>query len=262
MILSEIIEELDKIAPREMALDWDNSGLLVGESDSEIKKILIALDCDDAVVKEAKRVGADLIITHHPLIFSPLKSVTTSDFIGKRVVRLIQNNISLFAMHTNFDVNVMAGLAAEKMGLSDTRCLEKTYTSEAGEELGIGVTGDIFAVNLKELSEKVKEAFDREHVVVYGKLDKLISRVSICPGSGKSTIKYAISEGADVLITGDIDHHSGIDAVANKLAIIDAGHYGIEQIFIDYMKKTLDEVLADKDIEILVQQRKEPFVII
>ena len=128
----EIIEILNRLAPESMACDWDNPGLLVGRRDKEVKRVLVAVDADDAVVEESLRLGADMLLTHHPLIFSPLKKINDDDFIGRRILKLIQGDISYYAMHTNFDAapGCMAELAAERLQLGETEVLEHMGETE------------------------------------------------------------------------------------------------------------------------------------
>ena len=126
MKCSEVIEILGKLAPESCACDWDNPGLLAGRSDKEVKKIYIALDATDQVVDAAIKAGADMLLTHHPLIFKAIKKVNDQNFITRRLVKLIQADISYYAMHTNFDAapGCMADLAAERLSLKDTEPLE------------------------------------------------------------------------------------------------------------------------------------------
>lgn len=119
MTCREIISLLERQSSERFACDWDNVGLLVGDFEQEVHKIYIALDVTEETITEAAEQKADLLLTHHPLIFKGLKKVNTQDFTGRRVFKLIQNNISCYAMHTNFDVKGMAELAAGRMMLTD-----------------------------------------------------------------------------------------------------------------------------------------------
>ena len=260
MECKKVIEILEKQSPKSYACDWDNVGLLVGREDKEIQKIYIALDATDEAIEEAIANGADMLWTHHPMIFKGMKRVTQEDFIGRRIIRLIQNDISYYAMHTNFDVMGMADSAADYLGISDTRVLEITSVSETGEE-GIGRYGSLKKeMTVRECCEEVKQAFSLENVKVFGNLERKVKTAAISPGSGRSVISNALQAGVDVLITGDIDHHEGIDAVAQKLTVIDAGHYGVEHIFIPYMEQYLKR--EAKELEIAVQPLTFPFQII
>lgn len=257
----EIIEYLEKQSPLKYASSWDNSGFLVGDSNKEIKKIFIALDATDEVIEEAVYQKVDMLLTHHPMIFQGMKRITSDDFIGRRIMQLIQNDIVCYAMHTNFDVKGMADLAAQCMGLHQTEVLEITYQDETGKE-GFGRVGKLAAeMTLEECCQLVKDKFQIDSVKVFGELNQKIQKVAISPGSGKGMILAAIEKEVDVLITGDIDHHDGIDAVARKLNIIDAGHYGIEHIFIPYMKQYIETVLSDK-VTVTCARIQSPFQII
>lgn len=211
-------------------------------------------------MNEAVKSGADMLLTHHPLIFQGMKRITEDDFIGRRVMALIRANMSYYAMHTNFDVKGMAQLAAEKLGLQNSEPLEQTCI-EDGAAQGIGRIGFLAdTYSLQECCQLVKTAFELDQVKVFGSLTKEVKRVAICPGAGKSDVEYALQAGADVYITGDIDHHTGIDAWACGMAVIDAGHYGIEHIFIPYMASFLQKHAPQ--VEVVMQDRTDPFQMI
>lgn len=243
MLCREIIDVIETTYPKSAALSWDNVGLLVGRMEKEVKKIYVALDVTEEIIEAAIKEQADMIIMHHPLIFSPLKRITDDQFVGKRVVDLLQHDISCYAMHTNYDVLGMAELSGRKIGLKQETPLEVTMPEE---QEGIGRIGFFEEeMTLKECCELVKEKFQLPDVKVFGDLEMKIAHAAISPGSGKSMIDIAIQKGAQVLITGDIGHHEGIDALARGLAIIDAGHYGLEHIFIENMADFLEQQLSD-----------------
>lgn len=176
------------------------------------------------------------------------------------MIKLIENHISCYAMHTNFDVKGMAELAAQKMSLIDCQVLDITDLGEQGPE-GIGRVGDLpEKISLETCVRQVKEAFTVDMVKVFGDLSQKVKRAAICPGSGKSVISCALNAKAQVLITGDIDHHEGIDAASQGLAIIDAGHYGIEKLFIPFMVQYLEK--HTEGIEIQGQPVKQPFLFV
>lgn len=241
MICKEIIDIIEKKYPKSAALDFDNVGLQAGRIDKEVKKIYLALDATDSVISQAIEAGADLLITHHPLIFSPLKSVTNEDFISRRIVKLIQHDISYYAMHTNYDVLGLSQLLSDTIGLIDPKVL---WTTE--EHNGIGRVGNFkTTVSLEECCEIVKNKLNLSSVKVFGEMHRDVRRVAVSPGSGKDAIDFAIENKADVLITGDIGHHAGLDANEQGLAIIDAGHYGTEHIFVQDMQRFLEKELQD-----------------
>ena len=159
MNCKNIIDRLEEIAPVSFAEDWDNVGLLVGSREKEVKKIMIALDATDAVIAEAAKEQVDMLITHHPMIFSSMKKINDEDFIGRRIISLIKHDISYYAMHTNCDVCIMNDVAADKIGLQPTDILE-TVGEENGKSMGIGKVGTLLEpMSVQQLAEKVKETF-------------------------------------------------------------------------------------------------------
>lgn len=245
MLCQDIINILEKQSPTEYAMSWDNVGLLVGRRDKEIHRIMLAVDATLEVCEKAVSEDVDMIITHHPMIFSGVKRINTDTALGKKIMLLAEKDIVCYAMHTNFDtIGGMAKLAADMLGLKDVEVLEETLEGE-----GIGQIGKKDRpVSIVELSEIIKDKFGLKNVMVYGDINKNVEQIAICPGSGKSVIDISIKKKAECLITGDIGHHDGIDAVDDGLIIIDASHYGIEKIFMNYMKEYLTKLCAGVDI--------------
>lgn len=241
MLCRDIIHRMEQDFPVETAMEWDNVGLIVGRYDKEVKRIYIALDVTDEVLADAVSKKVDLLISHHPLLFSSIKKINDVDFIGNRLITLIQNDISYYAMHTNYDVIRMGELAGNMLGLQEL---------EVFEENGIGKIGCFEQeLTLAKCCEKVKDAFHLSGVKVFGNLEKGIRRVAVSPGSGKHMSEIAIEKKADVFITAEIDHHEGIDAVARGVAVVDAGHYGMEHIFIADMKAYMETHFANVEID-------------
>lgn len=256
----EVIEKLESLSPAAFAEEWDNIGLLAGRRDKEVRTVYIALDATDAVIGEAVRLGADLLLTHHPLIFKKMSRVNTDDFIGRRVCELIRNDISYYAMHTNFDVMGMADAAADELSLKDRRVLDVTYEDDISKE-GCGRVGELKdSMRVEALAGLVKEKFHVPNVRVFGDLDSPVRTVAVMPGSGGGFIQDALAAGADAMITGDVGHHEGIDAVAQGLAVIDAGHYGIEKLFISYMEEFMKRELPG--VQIYKAEIREPFIVV
>lgn len=256
----EVIEKLESLSPAAFAEEWDNIGLLAGRRDKEVRTVYIALDATDAVIGEAVRLGADLLLTHHPLIFKKMSRVNTDDFIGRRVCELIRNDISYYAMHTNFDVMGMADAAADELSLKDRRVLDVTYEDDISKE-GCGRVGELKdSMRVEALAGLVKEKFHVPNVRVFGDLDSPVRTVAVMPGSGGGFIQDALAASADAMITGDVGHHEGIDAVAQGLAVIDAGHYGIEKLFISYMEEFMKRELPG--VQIYKAEIREPFIVV
>ncbi len=249
IVCSDIIRELDRLAPPELACDWDNPGLLVGRASKEVNRVMTCLDVTDAVVSQAVNEDVDMIVSHHPLIFHAIKKVNDENFITRRVLALARHDIVSFAMHTNFDIapGCMTDLAADRLGMTKEEPLEITGEVD-GKPVGIGKVGFLpEPLTLKDLAEEVRVRFGLEFVTVFGAdtEDGPVRRVAVSPGSGRDMTDAAVQKNVQVLITGDIGHHEGIDAVARQVAVIDAGHYGIEHIFIDFMKDYLRAHFGD-----------------
>lgn len=260
MTCEDIISRLEELSPVKFAEDWDNVGLLVGRKEKDVNNIYIALDATDEVIDRAITLGADMIITHHPMIFTPVKKINSDDFVGRRILRLIRHDIALYAMHTNFDVMGMADAAADELKLKKCSVLSVTYEDEISKE-GFGRVGKLPSVmTLEECAEYVKECFKLDHVIVYGDTDNMIETVAICPGSGKSMAGDVIKSNAEAYITGDIGHHDGIDLTANGVSVIDAGHFGVEKLFVPYMKEYLTRQFPDMTVN--MHHQKAPSVVI
>jgi dinuclear metal center YbgI/SA1388 family protein len=289
MKCKDLLKIIEHFYPVHTALDFDNVGLLCGRYDKEVKKVYIALDPTDAVINDAVLWRADLLITHHPMILSPFKSVTDDDYIGRRLINLIQNDISYYAMHTNYDVMRLGELTGQILGLSNLRVLNESLSIEesnltrgqlysespidgilSGESihknedfgaLGIGVIGDLpDYISLRECCDLVKEKFNLQEVKVFGDLSRLVKQMGIAPGSGRSTIPSGISKKIDVLVTGDIGHHEGLNGIDHELAIIDAGHYNTEYPFIVDMR---DFILKQNlGLKVKCEEIRTPYKII
>lgn len=256
----EVIEKLESLSPAAFAEEWDNIGLLAGRRDKEVSTVYIALDATDEVISEAVRLGADLLLSHHPLIFRKISRVNTDDFIGRRICELIRNDISYYAMHTNFDVMGMADAAADELSLEERQVLNVTYEDDIAKE-GCGRVGKLQkCMSVAELVGLVKEKFHVSSVRVFGDLGDIVSTVAVMPGSGGDYIRDALNAGADVMITGDVDHHEGIDAVAQGITVIDAGHYGIEKLFIPYMEEFVKREFPG--LRIYTAEIREPFAVV
>ena len=257
MRCEEVIAKLEELSPLSYAESWDNPGLQAGRRDKEIRNVYIALDATTQVIEDAIRCHADLLLTHHPLIFKGIRHVSSDDFVGRRIMKLLQNDMCYYAMHTNFDVMGMADAAADILCLKNRQVLDITFEDEISKE-GFGRFGYLPQImTIRECAAYVKQAFGIEWVKVFGDPDLEVEKAAICPGSGKSMIGSALEKGADLYITGDIDHHDGIDALERGLAVIDAGHFGLEQIFVPYMEEYMNREMGE--LKITVEKPCSPF---
>ncbi|MBR5155897.1 MAG: Nif3-like dinuclear metal center hexameric protein [Clostridia bacterium] len=240
--LSKIIEELELIAPSEAKCSWDNVGLLVGDESQRISRVFVCLDITSENVKSAVDFGADLIISHHPLIFEPLKNITESTVTGSIVRTLVKHNISAFCMHTNFDVadGGMNDLLAAKLGLENVRKFTPDECmGECGEVLdGIGRVGVLERpMPLSDFLLHIKSVLGSKALKYAGNLNETVQTVALCSGSGGTEMYAAYHSGADVYVTADLKHDHGRIAEEIGLNIIDAGHFETENIICDFLSE-------------------------
>ncbi|MBO4433502.1 MAG: Nif3-like dinuclear metal center hexameric protein [Clostridia bacterium] len=234
MKVKDILDCLEKLYPSDTACDFDNVGLLAGDSEADITGAVVALDCDVNTISFAKETDANLIITHHPVILDPVKSVTENDIVYK----LISNGISVICMHTNLDVG--------KGGVNDSLCNAlalkhvRPHIAADGYCLKCGKTDirdpDSLAVFIKEkLGGTVK--------YVCGK--KPVKTVLVCSGSGGGYIDEAITGGFDALITADVKQHQFIAAINAGVSLFDGGHYNTENVVIAPLCERLSRKFTD-----------------
>lgn len=222
--VQNISEIMNRIAPRQLAEEWDNPGLLVGSFDSEVEKIFVCLDVTEETVNAAVEFGANLIIAHHPLIFRAVKNFRTDLPLGKKLQTLIKNDIAVFAAHTNLD-SVKGGVndvLAQKLGLVDV----KTFDEEI---FSLGRIGKLTEkMTAKDFAQHVKKSLNAESVRLVDAGDFLIEKVGICGGAGSDIISKAKFHGAQAFVTGDVKYHEAQNAVESKIHVVDAGHFATE----------------------------------
>lgn len=238
--LREITDFLHGVAPVYLAEDYDNVGLLVEGENDKIEKVLVSLDTDNFVIDEAKEKGCDLIVSHHPLIFKPLKRVGKDD----PVFNLVKNNISLYAMHTNYDA-VRGGLCDV---LLDKICKSGDILPLIGEESdSIGRIAELSEeMPFSEFVENIKKALKLSEIRVVGKEDYKVKTVAICNGGGADFVYDAKGKGADVYISGDFKYHHARFAYENNMALVELTHYDAEILFIDAVTKALKDKFGEK----------------
>lgn len=242
MKVKDFAKIMQKIAPENLKESYDNVGLMVGDEEKEVHTILLALDCTLDVIEEAAKENAELIFSHHPLIFRKPSSVTTGTLQGRKIMELIKKDISLYSAHTNFD-SVHGGIndsLMELLGLKNSVIMEK---SKADDKSGIGRIADVEEMTLGELIDKVKKSLNISCLRFTGDASKKVKRVAVVNGSGQDYLDYAMSMGADVIITGDTTYHFASDYNEMNLSIIDAGHFDTEWLsFLKAAEKVEEEV--------------------
>lgn len=250
MVLNNLINYLNERFPLSLAESWDNSGYQLIDENKEVKKVLLTLDVTDRVAEYAIENNADLILSHHPFIFSPLRNLGLNSYRGGIIKKLILNDISCYSMHTNYDSakGGMNAIVAEMLGLSNCRNIVET---DAEMEAGFGMVGEL--ENTEETDdfvENVKSIFKLDYVIEYVfNNENKIKKAAFCGGAGSELIAQASNLDADIYLTGDIKHHDAQLAYELGLNLLDVTHYGLEKVFIDHMA----EVISDNfpDIELL-----------
>lgn len=239
--LCEITDYIEKEFPPEYKEDFDNIGLLVGRSDKNVTKVLLCLDANKNVVKEATEIGAELIITHHPVIFNPVKSVTDSTDFGKMIVSAIENNISIYSAHTNLD--------SAPDGITDTVCKMLDILPFGNLEGALGrICHAQNGETAKTLCAKIKKGFNVETIYSTFKNDRAVKTVAVCNGGGGGELpEIAMNLGADVYISGDLKHHEHcMFNVSDKIDFIEIRHYDSEKIVTGILEKKLSEKFGNK----------------
>ncbi len=279
--VADIIAMMDMIAPPDLAEDWDNVGLQVGLAEWNVDKIWIALDPTPQVMAAACNNHVDLLITHHPLIFKPLKSVDLNKAIGSIINQAIQNKTAIFAAHTNLDT-VSGGVndvLSERIGLMNTTVLVKpagtgrlnnetkaydTYPLVTAERHnGLGRVGKLEKdMCLKDFSGVVRERLGLENIRVVGNPGLRVFKAAVCSGSGSGLMGHFFSSGAQVYISGDIGYHNARDVESANLGLIDLGHFASEHLIIDSVVTRLRKMTADSKMDICIEGctiERDPF---
>ncbi|MDR3541425.1 MAG: Nif3-like dinuclear metal center hexameric protein [Desulfosporosinus sp.] len=272
-LVAQIIE---RIAPKSWAEDWDNVGLLVGSGAAPVERILITLDGTLKVVEEAKAYGAQLIIAHHPIIFRPLKNLRADNAAAQVPLRLLQHSIGYYAAHTNLDQSIVSSSRAlgELLELQEMKFLEEPEYDlipihKRAEARGYGVSGYLphpeklgvlwtgFLDRLGQ-SDVYAQPYPLSGVRLAGPLEKEVRKVAIVNGSGGRFVPKALFKGADLLITGDVDHHAVLDALEGDMAVGDLGHFLSEAPMLQTMYQYLSAEKALQGIEFKVSSINQP----
>lgn len=231
--VKDIFQALDQWAPFETQMDFDNAGFLVGRGGREVRKLLVSLDITEQVAQEAADWGADLIVSHHPVIFHPARRITDESNTGRILLRLIEGGVAAICAHTNLDaaqggVNVCL---AQALGLTQLEQLHQDGTDRNGQPYGIGRVGLAPEPGLtaEEYAAQVKE---RLHAagVRFADGGRPVRRVAVGGGSCGSMLADALAMGCDTFVTADVKYDQFLEARALGLSLLDAGHYATEQV--------------------------------
>jgi dinuclear metal center YbgI/SA1388 family protein len=251
--VADVLKVVEQLAPRYMKMDWDNVGLLCGSKKTPVTKILVALDPFEAVCQEAVQLGAELIVTHHPLIFQPLKSVTDETEVGRCIQLLCANGISAINAHTNLDcapegVNFRL---AQQLGLSDIQVIDPSGTDEQGNPWGLLRSGTLEQQPLKTFLAAVKDRLGCEGLR-YVDAGKPVSKVAVGGGSCGSELMDAVKAGCDTFVTADIKYNGFFDAKALGINLIDAGHFHTENPVVSVLAQKI--AAAFPEIQVMISE--------
>lgn len=245
MKVNDVLKAIDSFAPFSMAYGWDNSGLLAGGGEREVRRIFITLDTNVNTVREAAENGCDLIVSHHPIFFSPVKRINCAAPEGEMIELLMKHDISVIAAHTNMDC-AARGInreLAERFGLKDIRIIEPR---EGYEGCGLGRCGKLAEpMTLTELARETKRILGVPALRIAGDNGAVISSLAVAGGSCSEIIPLARRLGCQAVVTGDMKYHETIDNVNEGICIIDPGHYGTEHCVLELFEGILRPLGAE-----------------
>ena len=254
-LLSELCRFLEAFAPPVLSEEWDNVGLLVGDPKQQVERVMTCLTITPASSAEAVSRQADLIITHHPLPFQPLRRLTTESTPGRLLLTLIQAGIVVYSPHTAFD-SAAKGInqqLAEGIGLAEIRPLIPS-PSDTAINLGSGRCGKFAApLRLSEVASRLKSFLKIAGLHVVGPHDALISTAAVACGSGGSFLEHAVRQDVDLLVTGEASFHTCLEAEARGVHLLLAGHFATERFAVE----RLAEVLAGEFPKLVVWASEE-----
>lgn len=245
--IKEIYDFLDNLYPFKTAMDFDNVGLLIGSSDDILKSVLVSLDITEEIIEEAISKNVNLIITHHPIIFDPIKKISSNDLIYK----IVKNNINVISLHTNLDMapGGVNDTLAKFLRLSNIAPLSLYQTNNA--TLPMGLIGTLSKpMSSKEFAKLISDTFNCQGLRFTDISEsRYISKVGICSGSGGSLIKNAINFKVHAFLTGEIKHHEILSAIKENITVVDIGHFKSENIIVKKLANTIKNKFKDISVD-------------
>jgi len=228
--VKDILRGIDCQAPFSLAQSWDNVGLLVGDGERQVSGVLVGLDPTHRLLDEAIAMGANTVVTHHPVIFKPLQAIDTATAEGRLFEKALVHQISIIAAHTNFDsaVGGVSAVLARRLGLNDLKPL--VPAGKEGESVGFGCIGSYpLPLSAPEFLTCLLRVLQLRRVRMAGTMPETVSKVAICGGSGSEFAPLARSLGTQVYLSAEIKHSTAIWAVENRYCVIDGSHYATEK---------------------------------
>lgn len=251
--VKEVIEAMEALAPPQLAEPWDNVGLMVGDVEQRVTTVFVCLDVTSDNVQRAIGCGADLIVSHHPLLFAPAKRIVEQDVQGSILRDLIRNDISVYSAHTNLDHadGGMNDALAQRLSLTQVRRFrDEECVDGAGQPLdNIGRVGILETpMEMGDFADLVRTALNCQTLRTLGGPEEVIRTVALCSGGGGDGIYAAYHAGADVYVTGDVKHHQAQLAFELGMNLIDAGHFETENILCAFVTEYLEAQFPELNI--------------
>lgn len=239
--VNDVFENLNELAPVSMKMDFDNVGLLVGNGTNEVKKCLIALDITNDVIEEAINVGADLIVSHHPLIFDAQKTVLENDLLGGKLYKLIKNSVAAICMHTNLDIaeGGVNDALMSSLNCPVTDVLDDDSCGRIGEYQN--------QIAFDEFLILCKSALNTKGLR-YVSAGKPVKKLAVMGGSGGGELYEAVKKGCDTYVTADIKYNQFLDAKELGINLIDADHFCTENVVVPVLYERLKKAFPDLDL--------------
>ncbi len=258
--INEIINIMEGIAPLNLKESYDNVGFMVGDREKEVTKVLVALDCTIKVIEEAKELGVQLILTHHPLLFIKPKTITTDSLQGKKLMKLIENGIGLYSSHTNWDT-VKGGLNDEFvkiLGFQESKIIE---VAPSDPTAGVGRIVQLKEeTTLEEIIKCIKDKLKIQNLRYSGELNKKVRTIALVNGSGEDYLQQAYDLGAELLITGDTTYHFVSDYEEMGLSVIDIGHFNSEWPLVMSLSEKIKKILEPRGVEVIISNAtRDPY---
>ena len=251
MTIRDVAKAIEEIAPLSYQEKYDNCGLLVGRKDDHIEAILVTLDCTEEVIEEAIETGCNLIVAHHPIIFTGIKKLNGNNYVERTIIKAIRNNIAIYSLHTNLD-NIFNGVSykiANRLGLVNCKIL-----APKKEEInvGAGIIGDLVeSVSSKVFLKRLKLIMQTDCIRYTSLVKDTIKKIAVCGGSGSFLLNHVRNLDVDLYISSDFKYHEFFDA-NNQFIIADIGHYESEQ----FTKELIYDLLTKKFTKFAVQLSK------
>ena len=252
--IAEIVEYIEKSLMTDSQEPWDNSGIQIGSKNSSVEKILLCMDITDKNVDFAVENNIDLILSHHPLFFDSIKSISSDDYKGKLIYKSIKNNLNIYSMHTDLD-KAKFGVNYEIAEILGLKIEKPLIEYDDGSSMGIISKT---SVTKEEILERIKEKITSKSFKLYGKDKEKISKIALLGGSGMFAFENVIKNGCDLFITSDVKYHDGQKAYENDILLVDINHFFMEKVILKSLKLKIQQKFENLEIFI---SKENPFLI-